>query len=234
MDIKSRNEQASNHSTQFTVTASDVREMAEELAKAASHPEFLKLIHEVQESDGPHKVAVAKANARVDEVSARGIPLPQTFRVTTRTFEDPVISDEDLEGSHPDAPVVAFSGERGYVSYNGTTIMVAAAGSESSGAIRREIQKGIQAIGDFVTSPPFQNILALLAEQAADARADFIGRELLDPVGREKWHLVLPEGMHIQRSEFADGRPTLFCVTKVLPFAHPWHKVTITFDDAIV
>jgi len=38
--------------------------------------------------------------------------------------------------------------------------------------------------------------------------------------------------MLIQRSEFADQRPTLFCVSKVLPLAYPWHKITVTFDSA--
>ena len=35
----------------------------------------------------------------------------------------------------------------------------------------------------------------------------------------------------MQRSEFADQRPTLFCVTKMLGLAYPWQKVTITFDS---
>ncbi len=41
--------------------------------------------------------------------------------------------------------------------------------------------------------------------------------------------ISVPEGMTVQRSAFADGRPTLFCVTKYLP--DRMRKVTITFDN---
>jgi hypothetical protein len=75
----------------------------------------------------------------------------------------------------------------------------------------------------------------VLAEMAAldeDARSNFVVDELLEPTRRADRDLVVPNGMQIQRSQFADGRPTLFCVSKVLPLAYPWHKVTITFDNA--
>ena len=219
--------------TQFAISTSEIREMAEELSAAATHPEFLKMIHEVQDADDQGKIATARANAQAERVSARGVSLPQTFRVTTRTFEDPVDSDASAQ-ANGDTPIVAFNGSRGYVSFKGSTIMVMDSGPESESAIAEEIKSGLEEIGRFVTSAPFQRVLSHLAKESPSARPDFVSRELLNPSARGKWDLAVPNDMHLQRSEFADGRPTLFCVTKILPLAHPWHKVTITFDDAVV
>jgi len=63
-------------------------------------------------------------------------------------------------------------------------------------------------------------------------RADFVRDVVLNRTERERRGIDdNAAGLIIQRSEFADGRPTLFCITKMLGLAHPWQKVTITFDN---
>jgi hypothetical protein len=214
-------------SAMFAVTEEYVQRMAGELADTASHPEFLTMIDSAQRAVDAEKIAVAKDVARVDQVAARGIPVPDTFRLTTRTFEDPQY--------HLESPIVQFDGHRGSVEYRGVVVSVTEGpvvpGPMSSESVKAEIKNGVEEIGRFVASSPFQMVLGELARLEADARPQFIADELLDPTRRARRGLVVPDGMHVQRSEFADGRPTLFCVSKVLPFAYPWHKVTITFDN---
>ena len=220
--------------TQFAISTSEIREMAEELSAAATHPEFLKMIHEVQDADDQGKIATARANAQAVMVSARGVSLPQTFRVTTRTFEDPVDSDASAQ-ANGDTPIVAFNGSRGYVSFKGSTIMVMDSGPESESAIAEEIKSGLEEIGRLVYVGAFSESAEPSREGVTKRAPGFRSAESCrTDRGRGKWDLAVPNDMHLQRSEFADGRPTLFCVTKILPLAHPWHKVTITFDDAVV
>jgi hypothetical protein len=208
--------------------------MARELAETASHPEFLKMIQAVQRASISEKTSVAQEVARVEQVSSRGIPIPETFRITTRTFEDPG-SSSPLGDSYSGAPTVIFDGQCGSVAYQGVVVSVKEKQPiperGTSDLVRAEIKKGIEAIGEFVLSPAFQNMLTELAELEEEARPQFVVDELLEPTRRAQRNLVVPDGMHLQRSQFADGRPTLFCVSKELPLAYPWHKVTITFDN---
>jgi len=95
------------------------------------------------------------------------------------------------------------------------------------------VYRGIQAIGDFVLTPPFQALLSELYALPHIARAEFVEHVVLDGRHREDRGIQTPEDLIIQRSSFADGRPTLFCVSKILPLAYPWHRVTITFDSAM-
>jgi len=219
---------------QFAVTEEAVERMAGELANTASNPDFLRMMQAVHDTAVSERMSVAEDVARVEQITAKGIPTPETFRITTRTFEDtvPLIH---AGGSDPGAPSVDFNGQCGSVSYRGAIVTVrekqATLDGASSGAIETEIKHGIEAIGKFVTSAAFQKILADLGGLTEGARPRFIADELLDPVGRAERGLSVPDGMCIQRSAFADGRPTLFCVSKTLPLAYPWHKVTITFDN---
>ena len=65
----------------------------------------------------------------------------------------------------------------------------------------------------------------------AHLQHEFVELVCLDENALRARGLEVPEGLVIQRSEFGDKRPTLFCVTKVLPPGLGWHKVTITFDN---
>lgn len=99
--------------------------------------------------------------------------------------------------------------------------------------IQKMICAGIEEIGDFVVRPEFQSLLAELYALPHGARLRFVQDVVIDDDQRLLRGIQVPEGMVIQRSTFADGRPTLFCVSKVLPLAHPWHRVTITFDSSL-
>jgi hypothetical protein len=58
----------------------------------------------------------------------------------------------------------------------------------------------------------------------------FVRTVLLDPEQLDKRGLTPPAGLCIQRSEFHDQRPTLFCVSQHLPEGAQWKRVTITID----
>jgi hypothetical protein len=100
--------------------------------------------------------------------------------------------------------------------------------------IQSVIQEGIEEIGRFAVQPEFQALLEDLYARPREERPQFVVDVVLNPEEQARRGIVAPEGMVIQRSAFADGRPTLFCITKKVPLAYPWHKVTITFDSEMV
>ena len=95
------------------------------------------------------------------------------------------------------------------------------------------MQTSLNEIGEFAQSPPFQAMLNEMWAHPPEKRPDFVLGVILSPTEREKRSVFTPQGLVIQRSTFADGRPTLFCVSKILPPGGPWHKVTITFDNSL-
>jgi hypothetical protein len=99
--------------------------------------------------------------------------------------------------------------------------------------IQKTICAGIEEIGDFIVQSEFQSLLAELYALPHEARLRFVQDIIIDNEQRLSRGIKVPEGMVIQRSTFADGRPTLFCVSKILPLAYPWHRVTITFDSSL-
>jgi hypothetical protein len=212
-----------------------VEGMADDLARTATQPEFLEMIQAVQRAPVPKKFSLAKDVARLEHVASMGIRVPDTFRITTRTFED---SDrEDARTREPSGrPRVTLTSHSGSVAFRGVVVTVSEKGPTpeviSPETVKAQIKGGLEAIGRFVRTQAFKQALAELAEIPAEAREKFVATELLDHRARKRRGIVLPDGMHIQRSQFADGRPTLFCVSMALALAYPWHKVTITFDNA--
>jgi hypothetical protein len=97
--------------------------------------------------------------------------------------------------------------------------------------VQAVIQASLSEIAEFTKSPTFQAMLNEMWAIPPEKRPEFVLNVILSPAEREKRSIVTPQGMVIQRSAFADGRPTLFCVTKRLPPGAPWHKVTFTFDN---
>jgi hypothetical protein len=91
-------------------------EMIKSIAAVAGHPEFIKLIEELEAKPPELRMQYAKAYATPTELLRRGIPIPAGFRITTRTFEAPgasttihtKIADElspgGILGSHPKKP----------------------------------------------------------------------------------------------------------------------------------
>jgi hypothetical protein len=144
---------------QFAVTEESVQRMAAELAATASHPEFLQMIQAVQRAPVSEQRAVAEDVARVEQVSSKGIPVPETFRITTRTFEEPNPL-RPLHDRHSDPPTVTFDGECGSVACQSRIVSVGEMRLIPepilSDVVEAEIKKGIEAIGEFVASQPFR------------------------------------------------------------------------------
>lgn len=83
----------------------------------------------------------------------------------------------------------------------------------------------------FVESPPFRVILDELWSIPPHRRPAFVASVILDQEERALRGVRVPDDLIVQRSTFSDGRPTLFCVTKLLPAHLQWKKVTVTYDN---
>jgi hypothetical protein len=92
-----------------------------------------------------------------------------------------------------------------------------------------DVKKLVLEIGQFVKTPAFEALLSELRVTAAGERGNFVEKVMLNEEELVRRGVHVPAGMMIQRSYFADNRPTLFCVSKKLPDQR--FKVTITFDD---
>lgn len=102
--------------------------------------------------------------------------------------------------------------------------------SEYDTELKAHVVAGIEEIADFVFASEFQRLLEELRRVPLDGRAAFVERVLLSKEELRGRSISIPSGLTIQRSVFADNRPTLFCVSKEIHDA-PWHKLTITFDN---
>jgi len=71
-------------------------EMIQRLARTVTHPEFQKLIREIEERPEAERRAFAECVATPEEFAKRGIPVEEGFRVTTRYFEAPNASSTTL------------------------------------------------------------------------------------------------------------------------------------------
>lgn len=96
-------------------------------------------------------------------------------------------------------------------------------------AIRNEARSGLEEIRDFVTTDVFVATLGELYDLAPEERDQFVRENLLDPAALAARGITVPAGLKIQRSVFGDGRPTIFCVTKLM--SDGIRKVTYTFDS---
>ncbi|MEH2474596.1 hypothetical protein V1281_004221 [Nitrobacteraceae bacterium AZCC 2161] len=84
---------------------------------------------------------------------------------------------------------------------------------------------------DYVCSESFQRVLCEVSSLPEALRHEFVEFVLLDEEQLAIRNILPPAGIAIQRSYFADRRPTLFCVTKKVPEGLLWKKITITFDN---
>lgn len=98
-------------------------------------------------------------------------------------------------------------------------------------AIRAEVEGSLNEINEVVKSPPFQRLLADMRKlPSEEQRRRFVQDVVINSQALTDRGILVPDGLIVQRSAFADGRPTLFCITKYLSDGE--QKVTITFDDA--
>jgi hypothetical protein len=92
-----------------------------------------------------------------------------------------------------------------------------------------QVRSATTDIAYFVNTEEFQSLLAELYSKPVSERHDFVRNVIINKDELATRGISVPDGMTVQRSAFADGRPTLFCVTKYLPGGK--RKVTITFDN---
>jgi len=205
-----------------------VEEMATELSTMAIRPEFLERLNVVRTVPLDQKLGAAVH--AIDEIRHE-VSFPQGFRLTPRQFEMPSDGRSVIDIDDGVATIV----------HDGTVIVVTENARAAAGAydhpqppldVARAIREGVIKIGRFVCTPEFKALLTELYAQRPQRRADFVRDVVLNRTERERRGIDdNAAGLIIQRSEFADGRPTLFCITKMLGLAHPWQKVTITFDN---
>ncbi|WP_144750649.1 hypothetical protein [Curtobacterium pusillum] len=96
-------------------------------------------------------------------------------------------------------------------------------------AVRHEARAGLEAIRDFITNDAFIRVLGELYDHAPEDRDAYVRSVLLDPEALRARGVIVPEGIKVQRSQFGDRRPTIFCVTKLM--RDGVRKVTYTFDN---
>jgi hypothetical protein len=92
-----------------------------------------------------------------------------------------------------------------------------------------DLTSALEDIYAFIQADAFQNLLEELWAQEPSQRLAFVDEVILSDRERRRRNVFVPDGMAVQKSHFADHRPTLFCVSKKLA-REPW-KVTITFDN---
>lgn len=83
-------------------------------------------------------------------------------------------------------------------------------------------------IGELVNTAEFQQLIRELYSLPYEERDEFVRSVMLDPAQLAARSIIVPAGMTVQRSRFHDGRPTIFCISKMVK--GDLRKVTITFD----
>ncbi len=228
---------------QDIITLEKIKDMALRLSLSASKPEFLNELLSIQKSDKKMKMSIAKKVATVDNVKSKGVPVDSDFRLTTRSFEDPILYETINDNESKNSPKIYFEDDHGFFEHEGTHIYIV--DKEKSKVqqgnnkltpdeIQKLIQNGIEEIGDFIIKPAFLTLLNELYSLPSNERFNFVVSEILNKNKVKQRNIIVPNNMKIQRSHFDDDRPTLFCVTKYIDSAYPWHKVTITFDNELV
>lgn len=97
--------------------------------------------------------------------------------------------------------------------------------------IQKVIREALGELHSFAASASFRRLLDEMSAVLPAQRHDFVRDVILDDAALEARGIFMPPGVELQRSAFADDRPTLFCMTKHLPEGVVWEKVTLTFDN---
>ena len=222
------------------LSADRFAEMGRTLGETAAHPEALSELMRVRQSPIQQRYENAQKMATVENLASKNIQLDSDFRITTRSFEDPRLFRANTGSDERASPKVYFEDDHGFFEYEDTVITVVedeesceVRSSVPESVIRDEIADGVAHIGRFVSEAAFKAVIKELYETPVELREVFVAEKLLNPQHLAARGIDVPKDMKIQRSHFDDNRPTLFCVTKYLTLAYPWHKVTITFDNPV-
>jgi hypothetical protein len=222
--------------------------MATCLAETASRPEFIAMVQELRETPPSRQPAVLQRVASIDYMESQGVSFPAGSRLSPRSFEDPKdarVDNQRASDNPSDNPVASFANGLAAIEYQGFLITTVNKESQKAtlthtapsqagwpaGSIRATIQQSLEEIAAFVARPEFQRLLEDLYALPESERPQFVLDVVMNAEARAHRGIVVPDTMVMQRSTFADARPTLFCVSKLIPLAYPWRKVTVTFDN---
>jgi hypothetical protein len=73
------------------------QEMMKHLTETVSHPEFDKLVREIDAQPEYNKLEYTEEHATVKEMKKRGIPLLDGFRICVRRFEDSDVATPEFD-----------------------------------------------------------------------------------------------------------------------------------------
>jgi hypothetical protein len=204
-----------------------IDQLADGVATMATWPELLGRLTHVGAVPSDQNGAAARVVCEVKEE----VTLPPGFRLSPRQFFPPP-GGEPCVDIHDGFATVVHNGTIVTVVDNERADARALEEPQDAEHIAEAVRGGIRRIGELVCSPPFQAMIDELYSHAPEDRPSFVEKVVLDPAERRRRGIDdAAHGVIVQRSEFADQRPTLFCVTKILGLAYPWQKVTITFDS---
>lgn len=84
---------------------------------------------------------------------------------------------------------------------------------------------------DFASNDNFQSLLTEMYALPKESRSSFVQNQVINSNSLNRRNISVPNDIIVQRSAFADNRPTLFCLTKYRADGHS--KMTITFDSSM-
>lgn len=103
--------------------------------------------------------------------------------------------------------------------------------SDTDGAtLPPEVQDAWDRLFAFCLQPEFVRLVEEMWSLPSDLQHEFAEAVFLDPAVLAARGIVSQPDVCVQRSWFADRRPTVLCVTAKLPDHSPWDKITVTFD----
>jgi hypothetical protein len=103
------------------IKVEDIQKLARDLSTTAASPEFLELIRSIHAADDDDKLNTARQVARVETLVEHGVSLPEDFRITTRTFEEP---DSPKVESAESLPHIIYDGDRVVFIFDGLVTVV--------------------------------------------------------------------------------------------------------------
>lgn len=98
-------------------TAEELKQQAATLSDVVRHPGFVSIVQELEDTPPEQRDAKAAELASIDNLRARGVPIPEGMRLTTRWFENPeegAKSDGELVGHAEQVPGLTICGSLGW------------------------------------------------------------------------------------------------------------------------
>ena len=216
--------------------------LAEEISRFGSNPTVIKNMIEVRNAPEDERIALS-TKIYPEEMRKLNIDIPDSIRISPRTFEKPEFSKQlGIQNPGREPGSTADSSWDSYGSMPDEAYDTSAWGegsddlpeqSESPEVIRQTIYQAVEAISAVVLEPNFKQTMIELYDLPEEKRAEFVLSTFLEEKELKRRGIKIPESMTIQRSTFYDGRPTLFCITKKESKSYPWRKITITFDNEV-